>query len=503
MTDWTEKYRPTTLSEVRGNNKARDQLKEWAETWDEHRQSVIVHGSPGVGKTSAAHALANDMGWPVMELNASDNRQADVIERIAGEAAKSGTLTAGGAGRRLVVLDEADNFHGNADYGGSREVTRVVKDANQPIVLVANEFYDMSQSLRNACETIEFRDVSKRSIVPVLRDICRREGVEYEEEALEAIAENTSGDLRSAVNDLQAVAEEAETLTVEDVVTGERDTTEGIFDYLDALIKEEDAEGALRASYDVDETPDDLLNWIEDNVPKDYEGAELADAYEFLSNADRWLGRVRATQDYSYWRYATDNMTAGVAASRREPKGGWTRYGPPSYWSKLGRTKGARNTRDAIAERIAEREGTSVATARREILPFLSAMTHHCKNRDLTVRMAAIYDLDEKEVSFVTGSGKDTNKVQSIVEDADELRDEQTVAHSGNAFFEPEDANGGTATDSSEDEPGSDTGDESENDQQTLTATSESNDDADGSETDEPSSADEPDDDQSGLTDFM
>ncbi|OAQ54163.1 replication factor C large subunit [Natrinema mahii] len=499
MTDWTEKYRPTTLSEVRGNNKARDQLQEWAETWDDHRESVIVHGSPGVGKTSAAHALAGDMGWPVMELNASDSRGADVIEKIAGEAAKSGTLTAGESGRRLVILDEADNFHGNADYGGSREVTRVVKDANQPIVLVANEFYDMSQSLRNACETIEFRDVSKRSIVPVLRDICRREGVEFEEEALEKIAESTSGDLRSAVNDLQAVAEEAERLTVDDVVTSERDTTEGIFDFLDELIKEKDAEGALRASYDVDETPDDLLNWIEDNVPKDYAGAELADAYEFLSNADRWLGRVRATQDYSYWRYATDNMTAGVAASRRGDKGGWTRYGPPSYWSKLGRTKGTRNTRDAIAERIAEREGASVATVRREILPFLSAMTHHCKNRDLTVRMAAAYDLDESEVSFITGSGKDTNKVQSIVEDAAERTAELAVEHSGDAFFEAERSSGDAAEAS-----GTDDGDDDES-QQTLAASGAEDDgERSGAEGgDDAAAVDEPDDDQSGLSDFM
>ncbi|SDC83625.1 replication factor C large subunit [Natrinema hispanicum] len=493
MTDWTEKYRPTTLSEVRGNNKARDQLKEWAETWDDHRQAVIVHGSPGVGKTSAAHALAADMGWPVMELNASDSRGADVIERIAGEAAKSGTLTGGEAGRRLVILDEADNFHGNADYGGSREVTRVVKNASQPIVLVANEFYDMSQSLRNACETIEFRDVSKRSIVPVLRDICRREGVEFEEEALAKIAESTSGDLRSAVNDLQAVAEETERLTVEDVVTSERDTTEGIFDFLDDLIKEQDAEGALRASYDVDETPDDLLNWIEDNVPKDYEGAELADAYGFLSNADRWLGRVRATQDYSFWRYATDNMTAGVAASRRGSKGGWTRYGPPSYWSKLGRTKGTRNTRDSIAERIAEREGASVATARREILPFLSTMTHHCRNRDLTVRMAAAYDLDEAEVSFITGSGKDTNKVASIVEDAADLKAEQAVEHSGNAFFETERSSETTDDSTDDDDSG-----------QRTVATS-----ADDTLADESAAAadstapDEPDGDQSGLGDFM
>ncbi len=74
MVDWTEKYRPSTLSEVRGNNKARDALAEWAKTWDDHREAVVVHGSPGIGKTSAAHALAADMAWATVELNASRPR---------------------------------------------------------------------------------------------------------------------------------------------------------------------------------------------------------------------------------------------------------------------------------------------------------------------------------------------------------------------------------------------------------------------------------------------
>jgi replication factor C large subunit len=490
MTDWTEKYRPSTLAEVRGNNKARDALKQWAETWEDHREAAIVHGSPGIGKTSAAHALGNDMGWPVIELNASDQRQADVIDRIAGEASKSGTLTEGGAGRRLIVLDEADNFHGNADYGGSRAVTGVVKEADQPIVLIANEFYDMSQGLRSSCEEIEFRDVSTRSIVPVLRDICRQEGIEFEDEALETIAEQTSGDLRSAINDLQAVAEQSDRLTVDDVVTGERDTSEGIFDFLDDVIKKLDAQEALYASYDVDETPDDMINWIEDNMPKDYQGEELADAYGYLANADRWLGRVRATQNYSYWRYATDNMTAGVAAARDGTKGGWTRYGPPSYWSKLGRSKGTRETRDDIARRIAETSGTSIGTARRRVLPFLATMTHHCKNRELTVRMAAEYDLNEKQISFITGSGEDTNKVQSVVEDAQELRAEAAVEHSGGAF------EGAVRTTNDDAADGDDGDDEA---QATLGGQS-------GGGADESDDADEPDeadDDQSGLDDFF
>ena len=434
MGDWTEKYRPSSLSEVRGNDKARDALAEWAETWTDHREAVVVHGSPGVGKTSAAHALASDAGWDVVELNASDQRTADVVERVAGEAAKSGTLTGGSGGKKLVLLDEADNLHGNVDRGGSAAITRLVKDAPQPIVLVANEYYDMSSTLRNATRDIEFRDVSKRSIVPVLRDICRREDVTYDEAALKTIAEQNAGDLRSAVNDLQALAETDRKLTEDDVVMGERDRTEGVFDFLDGLIKTHGAEEALGAAYDVDETPDDLLNWVEDNVPKDYHGDELAAAYEFLSNADIWLGRVRATQNYSYWRYATDNIAAGVAAARRHDHGGWTRYGPPSYWRKLGSSRATREKRDYVARHIAETAGCSMATARNDVLPFLAAMTHHCKNREVTVAMAAAYEMQAEHVSFVTGSGETTNKVASIVADAEELREEAAVDHSGGAF---------------------------------------------------------------------
>ncbi|WP_415380979.1 replication factor C large subunit [Halosimplex sp. TS25] len=500
--DWTEKYRPSSLSEIRGNDKARDALKKWADTWEDHREAVVLHGSPGIGKTSAAHALANDMGWPTIELNASDSRTKDVIERVAGEAAKSGTLTAGEAGRRVVILDEADNLHGNVDRGGAGAITRLVKEASQPMILIANEFYDMSNGLRNACEDIEFRDVSKRSIVPVLRDLCRKEGIEYDDAALDRIADMNSGDLRGAIKDLQALGEGRDRIEADDVVTGERDRTKGVFDYLDTVIKEAGAEEALKASYDVDETPDDLINWIEDNMPKDYEGEELAVAYGFLANADRWLGRVRATQNYTFWRYAGDNMTAGVAAARREPKGGWTRYGPPSYWSKLGRSRGTRNTRDYIAQQIANAGGVSMSTARREVLPHLSVMTHHCKNRELTVAMAAKYELEAKHVSFITGSGEDTNKVQSIVEDAERLREERAVENAGGAFDNAH-AGDGDAPDAGSDDATEDDGEAAQASLSGGDGTDEAGDaDAENGDTDDAADS-EDDDGQSGLTDFM
>jgi replication factor C large subunit len=451
MADWTEKYRPTTLAEVRGNDKARDALHEWARTWDDHREAAIVHGSPGVGKTSAAHALAADMGWETMELNASDQRTGDAIERVAGGAAMNRSL--GGSGRQLVILDEADNLHQHKDRGGARAMTDLVKEAGQPVVLLANDYYDMSRGLRNACREIEFRDVSARSIVPVLRDICRKEGVEYDESDLEAIAATNDGDLRGAVKDLQSRVRDGRVRP--EGSEGDRDRTKGIFTFLDAVLKEEAPREALRTAYATDETPDDLVLWIEDKAPKvlDAESGELARAYDHIAAADRWLGRVRATQNYSYWRYATDNIAAGVAASRDRTRGGWTRYGGAPYRSSRD------STRDYVAERIAEREGVSVATARREVMPFLSAMTAYCRNRELTVAMAARYDLDAEHVAFVTGSGKSTNKVASVVEDAERRREEAAVEGSGGAFAPgpadengdgeeaAEAADGGTATD--------------------------------------------------------
>ncbi|GAB6880145.1 replication factor C large subunit [Halorubrum gandharaense] len=498
MADWTEKYRPSTLSEVRGNDKARDAFEEWARTWDQHHEAVILHGSPGIGKTSAAHALASDMEWETVELNASDQRTADVIERFAGRAAKNATLggsaagggAAGGdtASRQLVILDEADNIHGNYDRGGASAITKLVKESGQPIVLIANQFYDISRGLRKACQDIEFRDVSARSIVPVLRDICRKEDVEFESDALQEIAERNRGDLRGAINDLQAAAEGRDRVTVDDVVTADRDKAMGIFPFLDAVLKEESAEEALQSAYAVDETPDDLTKWIEDNMLGVLDPMEATRAYDFLANADVWLGRVRATQNYSYWRYATDNAAAGVAASRDGTKGGWTRYGRPQFW------RNTSDTADEVVLKIAERSGCSMGTARREVLPFLQAMTHHCKPRELTVAMAAAYDLEEAAVSFVTGSGESTNKVASIVEDAAALREERMEAHAEGAFA------GGTGRTLAEDTAADSTAD-SEGEGMTAAAASADQGEA-GGDPDDGDSADE-DDGQAGLSDFV
>ena len=443
MASLTEKYRPKTLDAVRGNDKAISTFLEWASNWNPQSPAVVLHGSPGIGKTSAAHALALDMGWDIIELNASDQRTAKIINRIARNAANTGTISGGSSGQKLVILDEADNLHGTYDRGGAAALTKLIKESSQPIVLIANDYYNMSRGLRNVCEAIRFNDISSRSILPILRDICRSETISPENGSLELIAEKNSGDLRGAINDLQATVSIDGSLPQKNIVTSSRNREENIFEFLNNLFKNLEPRDALTSSYDVNETPDNLLSWIDENVPKDFDSSELSRAYDHLSRAETWLTRTRTTQNYAYWRYARDIMVAGVAVSRNpSPKGGWTRYGPPRYWQRLGASRGSRDLRDTVAKSISKMSGTSVGTSRIEIMPLLKTMVQNCKNRLLTINVAAAYELELDTISYLTGSGKTTKKVKEILEEATALRDSENHVEtsSPDVFFPAHDS---------------------------------------------------------------
>ncbi len=428
--EWAEKYRPGTLADVVGHKKPIEQLREWAEQWVHgipEKRAVVLQGQAGIGKTSSAHALAKDFGWEAIELNASDQRTAGVIEKVAGSASQMRTLT-GVTGKRLVILDEADNLHGNSDRGGSRAIINVIKNTSQPIVLIANDLYGISSSLRSLCLEIKFNSIQTRSMVPALKEIARKEGIMCGIGVIEKIAENADGDFRSAVNDLQAVAMGRSEINIGDISTAERDNKESIFKVVGKVFKGKSVSSALEASYSLDETPEDFIHWIDENLPHQYSGkdedpitSDIVDAYSYISKADRFLGRVRRRQNYRMWRYASTLMTGGTVVSKSKLRGGFVRYQSPSLWRRMGQIRSKRNMRDNIAAKVGSHCNESMKYSRMGLTPIYSSLLD---DDDYAVDVVAALNLSVDELVQLKGSKKVTKKIQKIYDAAQQLRPE-------------------------------------------------------------------------------
>ena len=421
---WTEKYRPATLKQVLGNGKAIDGLREWALSWERGEPitgAVILYGPAGTGKTSAALALAHDFDWDYIEMNASDARTAGMIEKIAVPASRSQTFS---GKPRLVILDEADNLHGTADRGGAAAMLRLVRNTLQPVILIANEYYEIDKSLRDATRGIQFRSVRSTTIAQALRAICQAEGIDCNPDLLVTIAERAGGDMRSGINDLQAAAEGQETLREEDLATAQRDVKSSIFRVLEVIYKGNNAKEALEASYNLDESPEDLINWVDENLPLAYSGQDLLRGFETLARSDIFLGRVRRRQNYGLWRYASYLMTGGVQAAKKERRHGYVAFRPPSLWRRMGQTRKVRSIRDSAARKIGRHCHVSLAFARSELMDFVGMLL---KDKKGAPQLAARLDLTAEEIALLMGSSPGTKKVQNIFEEAMRIQSREQI----------------------------------------------------------------------------
>ena len=426
---WTEKYRPKKLGEVVGNPEAVNKLKSWAESWERgipKNRAVMLIGDAGCGKTSSALALAEEFGWGAVELNASDLRNADAIRRIATSGAQNETFTDSGefvssrhGGRKLIILDEADNIFGKEDYGGVQAIAATIRETFQPMILIVNDYYALvrrSAALKRMCLSIRFQRIHRATIVRALRIICLREDVSISNEALIAIAERANGDLRSAINDLESLCLGKDRISEKDVtVLGHRNEKTTIFRAIADVFKATSFKGALESIYDLDENPDHLLLWIDENLPLEYRRSQdLAAAYLPLSKASMYLGRVRRRQHHKLWSYAKDLMTAGVALSKTGAYSGYTRYQFPSWLTKMSRTKGIRATQKSLNEKFASAYHTSQYVAKTAMFPYFKYLFENENNFDLyAVRNL---ELDAEEIGFILGESSDSQAVKNLIE---------------------------------------------------------------------------------------
>jgi replication factor C large subunit len=403
---WTVKHKPKSLAEIVGNQESIHKLVDWVKSWEKgapKKRAAFLYGPPGIGKTVAVEALVNDYQMEFVEKNASDYRTEDAINRFAGLASQYGSLF---GGKRIVLLDELDGLTGTADRGGVKAITDIVKTAQSPIVLTANNAYDPRFSnLRNYCLLIEFKKPPASEVMKHLKPICLREGIQAEENALKFIAQRSEGDVRSAVNDLQALAQGKKRLSYADVSwLGYRDRQDTIFAVLRMIIYGKTCHGAKQAVDMADVDIDMLFEWIYENVPAHLtDPGDLARAMDALSIADVYRGRIRSTQDWSFTRYVIDYMTAGVAMARQNTKvQGWIPFKFPARIQMLSRSKAERAMQLSIGYKIKRKCHISAVRASKEVLPYLKIIFKN--NMDMAAGVAKWLDLDPEMVEYLVGT---------------------------------------------------------------------------------------------------
>ena len=419
---WIIKYRPKRVDEVVDQEEAKSAFLTWIESWlrgkPPEKRAALLYGPPGVGKTSLVEAVANEYNLELLELNASDYRRAEDIRKTVGVAAFRRPLA---KRMTLILLDEVDGIAPRADAGGLEELLRIIPNTMNPIVLTANDpWSDQLRPLRDVALMIQFKELSKNNVVALLQNICNKEGIECDREALAYIADKNMGDVRACINDLEAVAEGYGKVTmdiVRQLVRG-RDKSIDLWRTLNSVFYAREGWQAKRAVTNSEEDYETLMAWLNDNIPNKYGDPEDAfRAWDALARASEFLARAKSG-NWDFLSYVFDLMGPGVAMARQSGEILRNKFQYPSRIVMMAKLKDVRQVRDSIAAKMAPRLGVSTSTFKTDVLPYLFIIFGQGDVR-MAAGIAVAYDLTEEEVRYLAKS-----RAGDVLKAAEKLREE-------------------------------------------------------------------------------
>ncbi len=347
MPSLCEKYAPITLASIVGNRSAIAKLEEFgaAVSSGGRPTPLIIFGHSGTGKSAAARAIAYMNDFEIIELNASDYRDADNLGK---KLLPAGTSKGLFNKHSLIIFDEIDELSIKFDAGAEAIITQMIRVSKQPIIFIANDYWSRKiVFLREKLDQVEFKRVSKDEVLAYLKTILAKEGKMMDADVLETIANRNNGDVRGALNDLELMIDAPREL-LENL--GIRDRKGEVFSILDKIFTSANFDIARNAANTNDISIDMLFSWVNENVPNRYlSKGSISEAYDNLARASMFLENAERSKYYGYLRYSSVLLSSGVAIANRgnislRP------YVFPSNIKYLSKTKKGRDAINNIAK---------------------------------------------------------------------------------------------------------------------------------------------------------
>ncbi|MCX6777909.1 MAG: replication factor C small subunit [Candidatus Micrarchaeota archaeon] len=234
---WTEKYRPSSLADVAGQTEIIERLAAFVK--GRSMPNLLFAGGPGVGKTTATLALAQDLfgkdyRGSLLELNASDERGIDVVRGKIKDFARTIPLSA--VPFKLIFLDEADALTSDAQQALRR--TMEMYSSATRFILSCNYSSKIIEPIQSRCAVFRFRPLAEEDVMKMLGRIAQAEQLHVDPKAYKAIIYISEGDMRRAINSLQGASMMSKNIKEETIFkASSRAKPEEILQMLDLALK--------------------------------------------------------------------------------------------------------------------------------------------------------------------------------------------------------------------------------------------------------------------------